>query len=435
MPAQLPPTLRYIQDTLRDSSIIANGNVVVTTKDPNKDPDVASEAKAQGVREMQFNVVGQEQFQVKKGYLGLAISYGGNHETIPFVQGTSDLEYQLTSAVKKLTTTDKKTVAFLTGHGEKSRFSDYNSFNDDLSKQFTVNTVTISEDNNSIPKDTTVVIVAGPSQEIDGPTREAVKKYLSEGGSAFFLQDQVSVSSETLTATLNPYGFADVLGDYGIKVQKNLVYDLRSNETITFGSGLVSFLVPYPFWARLVPGQADSVITSRIENVVIPWGSSITLQDQQLADNQLEATPLLTTTEAGGLQTGSFDISPNSKPSNQNLGKQVLAVQVTRKKDSDKPPLRVVVVGNSDFLTEQFAKNSPENIVFGSQAVSWLAEEESIAGIRFKELGKHNLQFANNTQMMVVKYANMGAAFLVPLVFGFYRLYRRRQLRERVYKV
>ena len=55
-----------------------------------------------GVREVQFNVIGAEELQLKTGYLGLTIAYGTQHETLPFIQDTSDLEYQLTTNIKKL---------------------------------------------------------------------------------------------------------------------------------------------------------------------------------------------------------------------------------------------------------------------------------------------------------------------------------------------
>jgi len=69
----------------------------LVNKDPSGDPQVATEATSQGVREVQFNVIGQEEFQLKTGFAGIVVSYADKHEVIPFVQQTGDLEYQLIS--------------------------------------------------------------------------------------------------------------------------------------------------------------------------------------------------------------------------------------------------------------------------------------------------------------------------------------------------
>ena len=85
-------------------------------KDPLVDPQAAEEAQSFGVNPIQFNVVGQTEFQSQAAYLGLAVSYASNHESIPVIQKTSILEYQLTSFIKKLTISDKKKIVFVGGH-------------------------------------------------------------------------------------------------------------------------------------------------------------------------------------------------------------------------------------------------------------------------------------------------------------------------------
>ena len=445
LPAQLQPVLRDIKDTLRDYQIFGKRNIVVTTKNPSGNLEIASEAASLGVREVQFNVIGQDEFQLKQGYLGLAISYGGQSEAIPFIQDTKDLEYQLTSIIKQLTTTQKKKIGFLAGHGEKDLASDYPTLSQELQKQFETETGTIDSAGSAegagessilvkpVPEGTAVLVVAGPTQAINEQARSAIKTYLDNGGTGLFLIDGVTINPQYLSVLPNQNSLADFLQSYGVKVQPDLVYDLNSNESVTFGGGLFNFVVPYPFWARVIASKG-SPITTRLESVVLPWSSSIALDEAVLNEKGFIAATLLSTTRFGGKQTGTFVIDPQQPPSQQNLGEQIVAVSLAKSGAGDSPnATRMVVVGNSAFLTDEFVKNSPQNLAFGMEALSWLSQEESLAGIQIKQKIERKLLFENKTQVALVKYGNMLLALLLPAGFGAFRLMRRRHLRKLVY--
>lgn len=443
LPAQLQPVLRDVKDTLRDYQTFGKGNIVVISKNPSGNPQIAQEAGSLGVREVQFNVVGQEEFKLQNGYLGLAVSYAGKSEAIPFIQDTSDLEYQLTSFIKQLTTTEKKKIVFLSGHGEKNIFSDYRALFQELQKQFELDTVTMDSDtdkntedngtNKEIPKDAAVLVIAGPTSEIGEKAQSAIKDHLESGKAALFLIDAVNVNPQFLSVSPNQNSFSDFLKSYGVDVRPDLVYDFRSNKTVSFGGGFVNFLLPYPFWARVIASDA-SPVTVRLESIVLPWGSSIALNETALQEKGLTATTLFSTTQFGGRQTGSFSIDPQTKPSQENLESQIVAVSIAPEEaDSQPVAARMVIVGDSDFLSDQFVQNSPENLAFGMEALSWLSQEESLAGIQIKNKIERKLLFENQTQIALVKYGNMLLAFLLPAGFGIFRLMRRRNLRKFTY--
>jgi len=434
LPAQFQPILRDTKDTLRDYQTFGKGNIVVSYKNPSGNPKIAQEARSLGIREVQFNVIGQEEFKLKKGYLGLAVSYAGKSETIPFIQDTSDIEYQLTSFIKQLTTTEKNKVAFLSGHGEKGLFSDYKILSQELKKQFDLEEVSIDEETPALPDDISTLVVAGPTEEIDETVRSAIRNYLSEGGSALFLIDSVRLNPQALNAYLNQASFSDFLQEYGVAVQPDIVYDLRSNETIRFGGGFINYILPYPFWARVVALETTSPITSRIESIVLPWASTITLDETKMQEKGLMALPIFATTKFGGRQTGSFFISPDAQPSSENLEEQIVAVSLMS--EETKPTAkttRMVIVGDSDFLSDQFSQGSPENLAFGIEALSWLSQEESLASIGLKQKVKRQLLFKNETQIALVKYGNMSLVFLMLAGIGIFRFMHRKNLHKFTY--
>lgn len=429
LPAQLQPTLRDVKDTLRDYDTMGGGNVAVTTVNPDADPQIAQEAQSRGIQPVQFNVVGQQELQVKSGYLGVAVAYGGATETIPFVQGTDDLEYQLTTAIKQLTTTDKKTVVFLTGHGEKSQFT-VSTFTEGLGKQFEVEDLATGEGEEfSVGEDVNVVIVAGPVQELDEQTRQELIRFVEGGGGLLALVDGMTVSPQVGSATPVQTNVNELLKAFGVTVEQNLVYDVRSNEVVSFGGGPFGLAVQYPFWPRVVAKQEHTEITEDLESVALPWPSSLTVNEKVAADKGLTITTLLTTTQFGGKQTGSISIDPTQEVSRENLGAQTVAVSI----DGTEHSGRLVVVGDSDFVLDQFAQDVPENTALALAAVSWLAGEESLSGIQLRQQGERRLMFTDATQVGLVKYGNMVLALVVPLGLGFIRLSRRRNLRGQTY--
>ncbi|OQX71147.1 hypothetical protein B6D52_02525, partial [Candidatus Parcubacteria bacterium 4484_255] len=255
------------------------------------------------------------------------------------------------------------------------------------------------------------------------------------GGSALFLIDSILLNPQAPNAYPNETSFSDFLQEYGITVQPDIVYDLRSNEKIRFGGGFIKYILPYPFWARVVATLGTtSPITSRIESIVLPWASTITLDKAKIQKKGLIAQPIFTTTKFGGRQTENFSLSPDTQPSSENLEKQIVAVSLMS--EETKPAAkttRMIIVGDSDFLSDQFSKGSPENLAFGMQALSWLSQEESLASIGLKQKAKRQLFFKNETQIGLVKYGNMSLIFIALSGLGIFRLMRRKKLRKFIY--
>jgi ABC-type uncharacterized transport system involved in gliding motility auxiliary subunit/ABC-type transport system involved in multi-copper enzyme maturation permease subunit len=440
LPVPLQPVLRDAKDMLRDYQTLAHGNLLVKVKDPAADPAAADEARAAGIKEVQFNVVGRSEFRLKKGYLGLAVAYGGKNEAIPFLKDTGDLEYQLTSFINKLTSTKKEKVVFTAGHGEKSIYSDYTLWKSELEKQFEVGRFETpsaeenggGEESLSLPPDTKVLVVAGPTKEIDKETRRLITDYIDDGGAALFLLDPVPVNNQTLSAAVNKNSFADFLKTYGLSVENDLVYDLRANETVSAGDSSFRVLLPYPLWVRALAPQGGSSLGAGA--LVLPWPSSISLDENKLKENGYRAEKFYTTSPFAGKETEPFFLKVDYKFPSEDLGEVPLIVGLQSDQSSQKPKGRMLVVGDSDFISDKFAQNRPENTAFGVGAVSWLAQTASLAAIKTKRQPSRGLMFKGPTQVALVKYGNLGLTVVIPLGIALVNYWRRKRLRGRQYR-
>lgn len=433
LPSQLTPTVRETRDLLRDYVQMGRGNITVVTKDPSNNTEISREASARGVQEMQFNVIGNEEFQVKTGFVGIVVSYADSHEAIPVVKSTGDLEYQLTSLISKLTNKEKKVIAFLQGHGEKSLNQEYGEFSQELDRQFITKTITLDKDNPEVATDAAVLVVAGPTQSIDQSAQAAILRFLRSGKSAFFLLDGFDINLQSLSLTPNKNSFADFVNSFGVNVNSDVVYDLKSNETVRVGQGIMNVLLPYPFWVRAVP--ADNPLVQRISGVTFPWTSSLSVDQEKLEKQHIQLEQLFTSSPYAGTQTENIVLTPDKANfSRENISEKILAVLLSGRKSSDSDfSGSMAIVGDSDFLTDQFATNAPNNIVFGMSVISSLTSSDALSSIKAKESAPPRLVFRSSFDPVIIKYGNLSLGVIVPLSVVFVRILRRRSLRKEKY--
>jgi ABC-2 type transport system permease protein len=473
LPAQVRPLERDVSDVLRDFGRYGRGNIQVVRKHPDRSEEALEEARRLGISEVQFNVVRREELQLKQGWLGLAVQYADQSEALPFVGDTRNLEYQLATRIWRLTRTRTPKVAFVAGHGERTR-ADYSGFGAELARTYEVTAVDLSTEGAGLSPDLDAAIVAGPRSPLDARARQALRRYLADGGRVLYLGEGADINLRFLFASETPDSARDFTRELGVQLSGDLVYDLRSNESISMPGEVFSYIIPYPFWLRALPA-ADHAITRNVNSVFLPWASSL---DTLLALGGRSFTPLLSTSPYAGRQTGPFQIRPDAEipydPAG--LGSQLLAVAVegavpgrvvtgsgdaeaarpdsapsdslppdslandtpavrvvAREAYSGPPMGRAVIVGDADFLLEQFAQNAPENIIFALNAIDWLTQSDVLLSIRAKTPTPRPLVFASAFEMLFVKYLNLIGVPLALVLFGSVRLVRRRRLTRRKY--
>lgn len=457
LPAPFQPTLREIKDVLRDYKTLGKGQIILETKYPSEKNDAgkeaAEEAAALGVQKIPFNVIRAEEQNFKYGYLGLAVSYAEEHESLPFIQETSDLEYQLTSFIVKLTAKDQKTIAFLTGHGEKTFSEDLQLFQKELSKQFNVTTIiptsapkkedilqtkssTPTELNETeeskaidIPENVDVVVIAGTNEDISPQEKEELKKFMDNGGNIFFMIDSIEVNPQMGTVNEIPSTLADFIQEeLSVEVKKDLVYDIRSNEIVSAGGGPFPVRIRYPFLPIAVSTEEEPLITKNVQKILMPWASSIAIDETIANEKLIDIKKLITTTPTASTQSGQFDISLDQEFQAVDLESKLLAVSVS-KNDS-----RFVIIGDSEFITDQFASSSYGNLALGMDSIAWLAQEESLSEIQFRNQTDRTLTLKDESQANSIKFSNLAIALILPAGFGLFQMSRRKNNKQRAYE-
>jgi ABC-type uncharacterized transport system involved in gliding motility auxiliary subunit len=427
LPTEVALLRRDIDDVLRDYRAAGGSRVRLVVQDPSEDSDVESEARSLGIPPVQFNVVGQSQFTVRDGYLGLAVEHLDQTEVIPFIQQTDDLEYRLTSFIHGMVDTTKQSVGYFVAPAEQQApgFS-FQSLHDQLGKTYNVRSFTLESDS-SIPDTAAVLVLIGSPDSLTAAQKDVLRNYFQRGGSALIAGSGMQLGEQQF-ATARPVAWNDVLKPYGVSIKSDMVYDLLSSESVAFNTQFGRLFRPYPLWVRAISTQASSV-NQGVETLFTPWPSSVDTSGAQSGT----VIPLFTSSKGAGAEENFVMLDPSRNFPQDSLRPRLIAALINPMA-VDKPsgPTgRLAVVGSSMFLVDRFFQNNPDNLAFALNAVDWLAQDESLISIRAKNRNPPPLVFSSEAKSRFVKYANVvGVPLVLAIAAVLHMLSRRQRTRQ-----
>jgi len=432
LPSELQPTLRDVRDLISDMNRAGGDNLVVENLNPGDDLDIAAEARSLGIIENEFNVLRDDEFEVRRGWFGLALLYADQQEVIPFISGTADLEFRIASAISVMTTDKRPSLAFLTGLGALGE-NELPSLGRALMERYEVTSLDLSQEGDLglDPENMDLVILAGPKEPVSEKKVNEIENFISEGGGALILVDKHQISLETPTTSLVTTGLEEFLQRQGIGVDEGLVMDYGSNSNISMGpQGLFNVVRPYPLWPIGLKGSLHAT-TRDLNGLSAGWATAITI-----ADSVENIERLWITTEAGGIQPPNSLIMPDAllQPDPDGFQTVTLAVAIgggeTEPTTNDVREGRMIVVGDVDFLEESFIQVSPDNLIFAENAIDWLAQDEALIAIRSKTRTPPPIVFTSDFQKASLRWGNLIGVPLIIVIYGVMKVTGRRRRAE-----
>lgn len=444
LPLQAEGVRRDVEDLLTDFAREGGDDVRLLRRRPEGENEAAREAERLGIPSVEFNTLGEGELQVRVGYLGLVLEYADASEVIPFVQQASDLEYRLTSAVLSMVRPTRTVVGLATGLGgppqdqrEGTGAVGMLGFARHLSNGYTVTTVDLSADTVTIPDSVRVLVLAGPEEPLSPGAAGKVRDFLDGGGNLFLMYQQLTISEQQeFTEPAAHPRLDSLLMPYGVRVAEGMLVDVRSNQPLQVtGSGGVPVQRPFPPFPITVPASNHPIV-SGLSGVSLAIPSPLDLSGADTTN----VTPLLATTEFGGLMPSESPLEPTLDwqrlVDTSQLRRRPAAAAVlprTAGGSVDAGGGRIVLVGDADLVTNRFIARSRENLVFARNAVDWLAADESLIGIRAKQRSPPSLLYDSTTARSIAKYAVLAGVPLLFVLIGLWRLLRRRRLARRVW--
>ncbi len=423
LPSQFIPVRQELMDILSDYHGYSSNFKVEYL-----DPGDGQEAEAVGIPKLQFNNYGQDKLEVVAGYMGLVISYHGKSEVMPVVQDTANFEYDLSSRLKKLTS-PLPAIGFVSGHGSVELSGQMLQAGQELAKTYDVRSINL---NNKIADDIKTLVIAAPKENFAEGELKKIDEFLMNGNSVIFLVDGVN-ADQNMRATANKINVLDFLAKYGIKVNQDLVLD-ASAGVVSFSQGIISFALPYPYWPRITNNNFDqnNPLVAGLEGVVLPWASSLDV-DQTKIDASAKISYLAKSSQQAITENKDWNLQPNRQfdlpKSSQRYN---LAVSISGKIKSaygDKTTAqgRIFVVGDGDFMQDNYLNGSGVNLVFLQNIFDGAGLDGDLASIRSKRLASRTLSETSQARKDWLRYLNVFGVTVVVLVFGLTRYWLRKK--------
>ncbi len=320
MPSELKNFQNALKDKLKDFKRIAGTRVEFLFTDPN----VGTEDEINALRSQLYDrgkgILPLEILYLKDGtqsqmllFPGALLSYSVNGITkegvVQLLPGTqpgrpyaleqmteiienalNNLEYNLLSAMRRLTQTSKPTIAFLQGHGELNPAETMRA-RALISPYYQIKDVALN-DSIAALQDVDGLIVADPQTPFSQKDLYLIDQFVMRGGKLLCFMNTLALNEDTLNATGMIHTSRKnllldrLLFDYGIKIKENYVLDANcAPKIVPFAE--TAFL---PWFYHMLATPSLHPMTRNVDPISLKYANEI--EFVQVAKAQL--TPILT---------------------------------------------------------------------------------------------------------------------------------------------
>lgn len=433
LPAPHNEKRRAVLDILNEYKAYGGGNFQFEFINPEGE-EGEQEAQAQGVFPIQAQVIRNDKMEVMRGYLGLVLQYEDRKEVLPVVQNLGNLEYDISSALKRLVNITKKKIGYATGHQEPGpeRWSQAAQV---LRGQYDLVAVDLTSAD-PVPSDIEVLLLIAPAVRMSDTAKAKLDSHLMRGGRLGIFLNAINANFQERYAQPGEPILDDVLETYGIRVNSDLVRDAQcANISVRQQQGgfVFSSQVPFPYLPMASSFSKTNVIAKDLGSVVFFFVSSI--DTTNITAGGRTAQVLVRTSDRSGRQSGFTMIDPFQEYTESDFPESgiPLAVLVEGSFPSYTAmpgaptvslPTRLVVVGDGDFMGDEYLGNAG-NLTFFANIVDYLADDAGLITIRSKNLDTPPLAPVSDGMKPVVKYGNLIVPPLLVVLYGLYRWRRR----------
>ena len=391
-----------------------------------------------------------------------------------------NLEFEFISAIYHISKTKTHRIAFLEGNGELSASEVYDitesvmQDNDKLSYHYTTDRFNIKEfeiDSNTLQANISIqvkkltsykaIIIAKPTIAFNMLDKFIIDQYLMNGGKILWLIDGAKASMDSLQqnksfiATNNDLKLSDQLFKYGIRINANLIEDLRSTE-IPIVTGYSNNIpqqsyFPWPYYPLLFSDN-NHPISKGLDAIKCDFASSI-----DTIKNNINKTILLHSSKQSRISPTPAKVSLGileNPPPITSFNKEKLPIAVLLEGEfesvfknrilpknqklnfiSQSKKTQMIVVSDGDLIRNSVSNNGdiyplgydrfikytyPGNKKFIMNSIHFLCDETGLTQLKSKEIKLRLLdkeKIKNNKTF--IQLINILLPLLILLIFAF----------------
>lgn len=441
LPASFRRLKASIQETLDEFQVYGRSKIQFEFFDPELITD--KKAKNQfmidmankGIQPTNIFVKEQGQKIEKLIFPGAIISYQGKETAVMLLKGSSNtdpaqilnqaaenVEYELVSAIKQLSTEKKKRIAILSGHGEPEsiRFADLAGA---LKEFYEVKRLDLTR--TDWIRNYDAIVLAQPTKTFSDEDVMKIDQFVMRGGRCVFLIDPIKINLDSLGANgtfIFPYelNLDDLFFKYGIRLNKDLVQDLYCSQipmTVgNLGDKPRIELVPWTFFP-LLNTYGKHPLTKSLDAIQTRFLSTVdTVKAEGIRKTPIISTSAYTksTSVMGNVDLNQMRNDPDPKMftgGNKTVGyllegkfKSAFASRPTVKPEGFMPqgiPSAIIVVSDGDLALndvnpkngeptplgfDPYQRRTYSNKDFLTNSLNYLLDEDGLVGVKNKEI-------------------------------------------------
>ncbi|MFA6002842.1 MAG: GldG family protein [Elusimicrobiota bacterium] len=446
---RLPPPYgldrQYLKDLLSEYKSASRGRLRFEMLDPDQEKR-RNEALAAGIAPLQLSVMGRDKFEVKQSFMGMVFLYKGKTEVMPVINGTADLEYDISRRIKKLTSAKVRTIGFVTGHGEVAPDdSAYAQVFAQIREQLDTQTVSLAK---PVPAGVDALWIWAPTARFQPAELERLKAWLGMGKTLGLLLSRREVDFRSFRARPQDPGLEPLLAQCGLELSDGFVADAQS-EKIQMESAYGMFravsVVDYPFIPLVTDLDREHPAVRGLDAVSFPFAHAVRTTAVRPG---LAYTSLAYSSPHSWLRSDE-SVAPGrslEELSNRDVGPFSLAgvlsgdfskVIPTTWTATDAPaaaahgPGNLIIVGTGKLAQPQFI-GKQANLALVMNLLEWSLQDESLLTIRSKGKTYRPLRPLPGLAALLIKYAMIFFLPLALLAAGFGLNARRKRERRRL---
>jgi len=455
------PIPQSVEDLLWEYAGNSGGRFKVKVIDPQESGSEPDLQRLQ-VQPQEIQVMEQNQMTVARVYSAIRLEYLGREEVLPNVYNPDNLEYELTSALRKLIRQDSRRIGVVLGNRGQSLENNWTVLNTYLKG---AGELVVVDSTQPVDPGLDLLLVMGHKDltEVDAYN---VDQFFMGGRPGLLALDgvEVDISAPTLPALpAYPKPLTMLAESYGVKVEPALILDVYV-RTLQFQSQQGVELKRYPFWFQIDPKTVnlEHPITKRFGGLDLMWASPLSIQERE----GISVVRLLKSSDRSFAMQENLNVEPDmgmlalqmghEKAASYNLA---LALSGTFKSAFSKetapegantetfvaqgPENRIIVIGDSDWAsdyvripTDIFSRNDASyNLEFLGSIVEWLSQDEMILQIKSRSLRPTELtgirdEAGRNFADLLLKLVGIVLVPGLVIAFGVVRLVRRSRREE-----
>jgi gliding-associated putative ABC transporter substrate-binding component GldG len=465
---------QYVRDLLDEYAHASKGKLKWEAIDPGEDSKLEEEATKMKVPKMRRGRISNNKVEIGASYLGIALSYQGNVESIPEVNATEGLEFEIDKRVRMLT--QKKTkIAFATSEGELSTGAGPQGQGGGLTalKQYMdfYDAVPTDLKGKQIPDDVVALVIAGPKQPMSERAKFVVDQFLMKGKSVAFFVDgmtfetpqQMQIPGQATPPQIgrkNDTGMDDLLAHYGFKIGDDVILEPQKNVPGPLQIDGQWQMGNYPTFLVTDSIAKSSPLFEHVDALIVPFASSVELLKDNKAQAGLVYTQLAQSSGQSWRQKGFFLLNPTvalkpsddkgpfalgytaegkfksffaGKPFPNEKGEKVSAppANASLPPDAERPideaqaPGRIIVMGSANMVSDMYIAGVSRyvpvyqiDLAFALNVMDWLAQDKALSSIRAKSITQRPITYGSESTPTVLEAINIIGVPLAFILFG-----------------